>query len=324
VTLTIYQNNINMKTYILEGIVTALSSISHNGGERNGTVTQLRREKFVQPNGKVAKVPVVSGNAIRGILRDRGMFSMLRQLGYGVNEESGEVKGLPLNAFYFLFSGGALTSTGSEGVDIKHFRDMRETVPLIGLFGGAIGNMIMPGKMKIGKLLPICSETAHLVPARFLPESVQTIWEYCQTEMYTRRDDEKNDRVRMLISRPAITDGSENLPAEKKAAPQQMKYDVETLAAGTQFYWKIVLEDVSDVEFEAFLATILEFSKAPNIGGKGAVGHGEISIKLDKWVEVDSRINLNGTELDVKIGTKYKEHLEKYGDGIRVFLNAMK
>lgn len=313
-----------MKTYILEGVVTALSSISHNGGERNGTITQLRREKFVQPNGKVAKVPVVSGNAIRGILRDRGMFSMLRQLGYGVNEESGEVKGLPLSAFYFLFSGGALTSTGAEGVDIKYFRDMRDTIPLISLFGGAVGNMIMPGKMKIGKLLPMCTETAHLIPERFMPESVQTIWEYCQTEMYTRRDDEKNDRVRMLISRPAIGEGADKLPAEKKAAPQQMKYDIETLAAGTQFYWKIVLEDVTDVEFEAFLATVIEFSKAPNIGGKGAVGHGEISIKLDKWVEVDSRVNLQGTELDVKMGTKYKDHLEKHGDGIRTFLAAMK
>lgn len=310
-----------MRTYILEGVVTALSSISHNGGERNGVVTQLRREKFVQPNGAVAKVPVISGNAIRGILRDRGMFYMLRELGYGVNEETGEVKGLPLNAFYFLFSGGALSSSGAEGLDIKHFRDMRETIPLISLFGGAAGNIIMPGKMKIGKQIPICKETAHLIPERFHTETLDTVWSYCQTEMYTRRDDEKNDRMRMLIDKPALTEGGEK-PA-KKATPQQMMYEVETLAAGTKFFWKIILEDVTDVEFEAFLATIIEFSKSPNIGGKGAVGHGEISIKLDKWVEVDSRINLQGTELDVKLGTKYKDHLKGHGDNIREFLRKM-
>lgn len=313
-----------MRTYILEGVVTALTSISHNGGERNGTITQLRREKFAQPNGKVARIPVVSGNAIRGILRDRGMFSMLMQLGYGVNEQSGEVKGLPLNAFYFLFSGGALTSSGDGQLNIEHFRKLRTTIPLIALFGGAAGNTIMPGKLKIGKLIPICSETKHLIPERFLSEHIESIWEYCQTEMYTRRDDEKNDRVRMLISKPALTDGADTLPEAKKAAPQQMKYEVETLAAGTQFYWKVVLEDVSDVEFEAFLATILEFSKSPNIGGKSNVGHGEISIKLDKWIEVDSRVNLNGSELDVTLGTKYKEHLEINGDEIRVFLSNMK
>lgn len=311
-----------MRTYILEGIVTALSSISHNGGERNGTVTQLRREKFVQTNGKVAKVPVISGNAIRGILRDKGMFSMLRQLGYGVNEETGSVQGLTLNAFYFLFSGGALTSTGDGHLDISHFRSMRETIPLIGLFGGAAGNIIMPGKLKIGKLLPICNETAHLLPERFLPETTQTIWEYCQTEMYTRRDDEKNDRVRMMIAAPEQNE-VETLPETKKSAPQQMKYDIETLAAGTQFFWKIILEDVTDIEFEAFLSTLLEFSKSPNIGGKGGVGHGEISIKLDKWIEIDSRLNLNGTELDVKLGNKYKDHLSKNGPGIREFLAKM-
>ncbi len=314
-----------MRTYVMEGVVTALTSISHNGGERNGTVTQLRREKFVQPDGRVERIPVISGNAIRGILRDRGMFNMLHQIGYGVNAETGEVKGLPLSAFYFLFSGGALVSTGNTAIDIERYRNMRATIPLIGLFGGAAGNMIMPGKMKIGKLMPICSETKHLIPERFVPKHIDTIWEYCQTEMYTRRDDEKNDRVRTLIQRKQLADGTTEKIAEtkKQSGPQQMMYNIETLAAGTKFYWKVVLEDVTDVEFEAFLATLLEFSKSPNVGGKGGVGHGEIAINLENWVEIDSRMNLQGTELDMKLGTKYQEHLKKNKENIRKFLNAM-
>lgn len=186
----------------MEGIVTALSSITHNGGDRNGITTQLRREKFVQPNGKPADVPVISGNSVRGILRDRGMFQMLRMLGYGTNPETGEVKGLPLQSFYFLFSGGSLVSTGDGGLNINHFRQMRTLIPLIGLFGGAAGNVIMPGKLKMGKLLPICAETKHLVPERFIGETQpESIWEYCQTEMYTRRDDAKNDRLLPVLER---------------------------------------------------------------------------------------------------------------------------
>lgn len=314
-----------MRSYIMEGVVTALSSITHNGGERNGTVTQLRREKFVQPNGKVERVPVISGNSIRGILRDKGMFSMLKMLGYGINEENGKVNGLSLQAFYFLFSGGSLVSTGDSGLDIKYFREMRDLIPLIGLFGGAAGNAIMPGKMKIGKLIPICKETSHLVPEKFQPETVESIWEYCQTEMFTRRDDEKNDKVRLMIAGKQLSENGEALPEEKKSGtPQQMMYNVETIAAGTQFFWRIVLEDVTDVEFEAFLSTLIEFSKAPNIGGKSGTGHGEIAIKLDRWIEIDSRVNLQGNELDVKLGTKYKDHLEKNGEGIRTFLHGMK
>lgn len=305
----------------MEGHVTALSSISHNGGERNGTVTQLRREKFVQPNGRVVKVPIVSGNSIRGTLRDRGMFQMLQQLGYGVDMETGEVIGLPLPAFYFLFSGGALVSTGDTGFDISKFREMREMIPLIGLFGGAAGNVIMPGKLKIGKLIPICKETEHLIPARFLTENRESIWDYCQTEMYTRKDDEKNDRVRMLISPNNKGLLFDDKPV--KESPQQMMYSVETLSAGTVFFWRVVLEDVTDIEFEAFISTLLEFSKSPNIGGKGAVGHGEISIKLDNWVQIDSRMTLQGTEVDVKLGTKYVNHIRDNADAIRTLINEM-
>lgn len=312
-----------MRTYIFEGTVTALTSVAHNGGEQNGITSQLRREKFVQPDGRVVKVPVVSGNSIRGIIRDAGMLSMLRQLGYGVDEATGQVVGLPLNSFYFLFSGGSLTSTGATGLDIDAFRKMKKLIPLIGVFGGAAGNTIMPGKLKVGKLIPICKETAHLLPNSIEgKENLESIWEYCQTEMYTRRDDAKNDRllpVLQALNEPGSDDSKKPAPA---SGPQQMMYRIETLAAGTRFYWKVVLEDVIDVEFEAFLNALLEFSRKPNVGGKSAVGHGEISIKMGKWIEIDSRMKVQGQEVDVPLMQKYTEHLQVHSAEIRAFLNA--
>lgn len=319
-----------MRTYLFEGTVTALSSIAHNGGEQNGITSQLRREKFVQPNGKAVKVPVISGNAVRGIIRDAGMFHMLRSLGYGVNEETGEVKGLPLPAFYFLFSGGSLTSTSTDGIDVDAFRQMKRLIPLIGLFGGAAGNAIIPGKMRVGKLIPICSETIHLLPESAAEGiEVNTIWEYCQSEMYTRRDDAKNDRLLPMLEQRQIArqagmagEAEEGHRTERQGGPQQMMYRVETLAAGLKFYWKVTLEDVTDVEFEAFVATIIEFSKRPYLGGKSAVGHGEVSIKMGKWVEVDSRANLGGKEVDVPLLEKYSAHLKDNAVEIRAFLNS--
>ena len=150
-----------MHTYVFEGTMTALTSISHIG-ETYGINAKLRREKIVQPDGSVEEIPIISGNSLRGILRDRGMWHMLRTLGYGVNEETGEVSGLSLAAFYFLFSGGTLTSTGSRGLDIDEARRWCDLIPLVALFGGAMGNQIMPGKVKIGKAIPICKEMAHL------------------------------------------------------------------------------------------------------------------------------------------------------------------
>ena len=106
-----------MKTYLLEGKMTALTSVSHIGNSY-GINSKLRREKFVTSDGSIEEIPIISGNSLRGILRDRGMVHMLKMLGYGVNEETGEVCGLSLAAFYFLLSGGALTSDSSRGLDI--------------------------------------------------------------------------------------------------------------------------------------------------------------------------------------------------------------
>lgn len=316
-----------MKTIELQGTVTALSSIIHNGGESFGISSMLRREKFVQPNGDVESIPILSGNGIRGILRDRGMFHMLSCLGYGIDEEKGEVKGLPLPAFYFLFSGGSLVSGGGDGIDVDWARKIKDTIPLVSLFGGAVGNMIMPGKMKIGKLIPIAEETNHLLPEKFQNDEAQSVWEYVQEEMYTRRDDEKNDRLRQMIApeiRGLLGDAEQKHIVKSQATggtAQQMLYRVESLVAGTKFYWKVILEDVTEVEFDAFITTMVQFSKAPYLGGKSAVGHGEVSIKMDKWVEIDSRANLQGKEVDAPVGKKYQQFLENESDNIRRLLH---
>lgn len=316
------------------GVVTALSSIYHGGGQSIGINAKLRREKFVQPDGTVEDVPVISGNGLRGLLRDRGMWHMCRSLGYGVNEETGEVRGMPLAAYYFLFSGGALTkNAGGSGIDIDRARELRRLIPLVGVFGGAMGNQIMPGKLKVDKMLPICAETKHLLPEPWCDADAPSIWELLQEEMYTRKDDEKDEHKRVLIE-PAMRALLETAAAAKRNAPvqpvmesdtgskQQMMYYVETFAAGTQFYWSLVLDDATRVEFDAFCVTLAEFARMPYIGAKSNVGLGRVQVRFDRWHTVDAR-KAAGTAVDSALGTAYAKHLEQHGEGIRGLLGGM-
>jgi len=322
-----------MHTYIFEGIMTALTSISHIG-ESHGVNSKLRREKIVQPDGSVEEIPVISGNALRGILRDRGMYHMLKNLGYGINPESGEVSGLSLAAFYFLFSGGALTKS-TRGLDIDRARKWREMIPLVAVFGGAMGNQIMPGKARIGKAIPICEETKHIIPERFINCELGSIWDLCQEEAYTRRDDEKNENLRRLIA-PEVrglleasarakraTAGTDKDIAGETGQKQQMRYYVETLSAGTRLFWDVILDDVTDIEFDAFCVTLAEFGRLPYIGGKSGVGHGKVQISFDKWIEINPRLNPTGKELDFTIGTKYQEHLKNHANEIKGLLDEL-
>jgi CRISPR type IV-associated protein Csf2 len=323
-----------MQTYVFDGTLTALSSITHNGGQSFGINAKLRREKFVQPNGTVEAVPVISGNAIRGTLRDRGMLHMCRALGYGEPDDDGRPRGLSLAAFYFLFSGGALSSTGGRGIDLDMQRRLQSLIPLTSIFGGAVGNQIMPGKIKIGKALPICHETAHLLPESFAVRSKASVWDYLQEEMYTRTDDAKDERKHPLLSgetRKALDDGRRMAalkkaePVEETGAKQQMRYYVETFAAGTPFYWRIVLDDVTPLEFEAFAATLAEFSKMPYLGGKSAVGLGEVAIRFDSWLTIDSRAQpVASNEVALPNGALYALHLRDQAGTMRETLEAMR
>lgn len=325
-----------MKTYVFEGVVTALTSVSHIGNT-HGVNSKLRREKVAQVDGSVEVVPIISGNSLRGILRDRGMLHMLKALGYGVDDEPGEVQGLSLSAFYFLFSGGSLTKDGGRGLDIDEARRWRELIPLVALFGGAMGNQIMPGKAKIGKVIPICEETQHLIPPRFVNGfQIESIWEYCQEEAYTRRDDEKNENLRPLIApetrkllevKSCVERGKrgtgDDVRDQEKDPKQQMRYFVETLAAGTRFFWDITLDDVTGLEFEAFAAALGEFGRFPYIGGKSSVGHGKVAVRFDDWIEINPRIAPTGQEIGLPLGSQYEAHLKEHGNEIRELLDGL-
>lgn len=321
-----------MKTYVFEGTMTALTSISHIG-DTFGVNAKLRREKIVQEDGSVEEVPIISGNSMRGILRDRGMLHMLRTLGYGIDEEGGRVEGLSLEAFYFLFSGGALTKTSSRALDVDEARKWRDAIPLVALFGGAMGNQTFPGKCRIGKAIPICAETMHILPERFINDGVKSIWDYCQEEAYTRKDDEKDENLRKLIKpevRALLEDeqreerkvrGTTEEVAGETGQKQQMRYFVETLAAGTRLFWDITLEDVSDLEFEAFAVALAEFGRQPYIGGKSGVGLGKVAIRFDNWISIEPRTAPTGEEIDLPLGSRYMNHLKEHSTEIRELLN---
>lgn len=314
--------------------MTALTSLAHNGGQSFGVTALFRREKVAQPDGTVEEVPILSGNGLRGMLRDRGMLHMLRSLGYGEPDADGHVPGLSLAAFYFLLSGGALTRTGVRGLDLADARRVRDLIPLVGVFGGAMGNQIMPGKLKVGKAMPICAETIHLLPARYHPDEPQSYWSYLQQEMYTRKDDAKDERRQPLLApdvrglleveRAAGLARRDRGDADEDVGQhQQMRYYVETLAAGTRLYWKLVLDDVTDLEFDALLTTLVEFSRAPYVGGKSAVGLGEVAVQFEDWMQIDSRAHLSGTAISVPAGALYATHLRERGEEVRAWLRGL-
>jgi len=281
-----------MKTYIIEAIVTAMTSIAHNGGERNGVITQLRREKLVQPRGNVVDVPLISGNSPRGKMRDISAMDIL-------TKEDGTKIQVDAEPFNLLFSGGSLESVGSnKPLNLEKVRKMRKDMPALSVFGCSIGNVILPGKIKIGKMYPICKETIHLLPEKVTEGlEIKSVWDICQLEMNTRKDDTKDENLRDYLTGEA---------KEGEKIKSQMQYYTETIAAGTKFYWKLCIEDANDVETGAFLNILQKFADTPYVlGGNGRMGLGDIKIEIVNTSTIDSAVDFKNDDF-VKFIDDYK------------------
>ena len=307
------QNPDKGKTIKLEGKVTLKSPLSHIG-DSIGIDSYLATDTVIDENGNRQETFTFSGNAFRGLMRDMGAVYFLEKLG---NIQ------IPLQHFYLLFSGGALS--GEQSIDVSQCREYRKFIPHLALFGGGVGNQILCGKINVGALYPLCTECKNLLPKIYKDKDLPSWRQLTYEKSFTRYDDAKNDNHRGYIAtepeviealpenieqpQPAeqveqfdmfeaehsenMKDIKENIKGpgkkkketeakkEKKDAPQQMRYTVELLAAGTQLYQRIVLHNVSDIELGAFVACLCKFSERPYIGGKQAVGCGLVDIEYN-------------------------------------------
>lgn len=244
------------------GTISALSSITH-GGETRGTITLLRREQVIQPDGRAVLVPVISGNSVRGVLRRTGELLLRDTLGY-----EGQ---LPLAAAHALRAGGSLAKVSGEPLSGNRLQRVRDLIPQVGVFGCAAGGRIVDGCLQVGKLLPHVAECAHLFPVQ--PPALAAA-EATQLESYTRRDDaDAHDfpGSRCPDDPPRGQDGPDTL---------LMTYRVETFPIGTRFQAWLRLTRATGLEVAFFTDVLAAFSTAGRLGGRAAVGHGMISADL--------------------------------------------
>jgi hypothetical protein len=251
-----------MTVWHWEGTVQALTSIRHTG-ESLGTVQYLRRERFLTPNG-TKDIPVVSGNAVRGALRRHSADLTWNLLG--------EPKML-LGAAHALWSGGTLVRAKGEPLAGARLAELRARVPHVALFGAAAGGRILDGALAVGKLVPICTDTAHIIPEQFHPASMPTLWDLLQVEEYSRTG--QAPRISSTID-----------PSADAEPDTRFRFGTETFIAGTSFYtwWQLVHPTVETASYMALL--IDQWAPVATVGGGIRAGHGRIALNLNVHPEL--------------------------------------
>lgn len=261
----------------LRGLFTLRSPLSHIG-ESISTTTYLVQEPVRQPDGTYAEVAVYSGNAWRGQLRDLCAVYMLRRIG--------EPR-LGLDAFHLLFTGGRIG--GEQVVDLQRARAYRRTLPLVALFGGGVGNQILPGKLRVSNCYPLCREALAVLPSEHHATANLSSYRSMTFEKsFSRKDDAKDDRLRVHLvdgehdGQPMLPGAAPEPKAAKRDGPaDQMRMTSELLAAGTLLATEISLIDVTEVELGALVSALDQFARAPHIGGQSGRGHGLVTLRYE-------------------------------------------
>lgn len=241
--------------------ITATTSIVHRDDTRNATSIEslFRREKVLTPAGEVAVVPIVSGNAWRGILRRTGETLVAEVLDY-----EGQ---LTPAAAHLLRNGGFLRKSTRE-MTSEQERELKALVPLIGLFGGAANARVMSGKLVVSKVVPVTADTLHLLPTP--PPSGVAIPGSVHTVLGQESTSHSND----------LPDTNPAADGETGEGFSPIRLDTETLIAGTRLSGQIRLIHATAIEY-ALLADILEyFATHGHLGGRTAAGHGRIHATL--------------------------------------------
>jgi len=259
----------------IETIYTLKQPFSHIG--ESESTTSFLNTIYIAVNGKMQEIFALTGNAIRGTLRDCAARYLLNKLNIKLHK----------NEFNILFSGGNIS--GSLVTDIDQAKIWRELVPMISIFGAGVGNQILQGKLTQSFALPVCTETQELIPSyvHVKNELFGLGWkEQTGTINFTRFDDTKNINLHQYIRRETDKENKKN----EKEASTQMRYEVEYYVAGGQLYHLFNFLPENNIEIGVFASALQEFSKNPFLGGMAGKGFGLVDTEYTCGSDICAKI----------------------------------
>ncbi len=146
---------------------TCLSPLAHGADTKAGNATLFRRMQVLVTNGQVLSLPFYAGNAFRGQMRDLLADDFVQAMGLSPRRDRPP---LALWLFHALYAGGALEENsaaekalkkhlgGNGSIKAQGIYEFRNTLPALSMLGCALGNRILPGRVRVGDFRPRCRQ----------------------------------------------------------------------------------------------------------------------------------------------------------------------
>ncbi|MGI9951399.1 hypothetical protein V3F56_03470 [Moorellaceae bacterium AZ2] len=309
-----------LQKIFLPGLARAITPIVHGEppeeGARISNTTSVRRINYVLSDGKIIEIPAVSGNGIRGLTRRIFVDRTLEVLdAYNL---------LDRHVAYFLLAGGA-TEAGTASIGGPELRkELRSTLPFVDLLGGSLRGCFLPGKMRVGFMVPVTKETLVSDPialeygnykAEYLP-SLTDLNSAISSRVVrlTRYDDGMfvSDEVEEPIEEETKEEGQQ---PRKKRESGRMIYNGEAIPINTVFTHYFALDWAPEPTVNAFWAFVDCFVERAEIGGWHAKGFGRVELQyFDPVTKEEITSNIK------EKAAAYWKYLQENKESIRKYL----
>lgn len=288
--------------------LTALSAISHGAGT-SGNTQLLRTRDVITPDGRRAAVPYISGNSLRRTLRAALAWHLVRTL--GVPDMS-----LPKRTVDLLWSGGALTTTGSQA-DLGMNRRVHRATPGLGLLGYSAKSDIVAGTLWVDDVELVCAENTDRLPPRLAGHAHAGMPNGAlRTEVFGTRHDTAGSPVDRFI---ALAEGDSLDGAPAVLDTVQMIYDMQVIKPGAVLYSGLHLAAPTPGHTAALAvaldeaAPVVDGRRIINLGGKRSTGYGQCRLDVDTG-PLGDMAELRGA---------YEAHLAAHRDDILALLGEV-
>ncbi len=259
----------------------------HHGAGTSGNTQILRVQEIVLEDGSPARVPFISGNSVKHLIRDGAVRFALEAMQVPDGALSKHVVDL-------LFSGGKLTKA-SGAVRLARAREIAELFPALSLCGYAAGNYMAASKLRVDHLHLLCVENQYRAPDVLADRPALGVraGAYRGEEFGTRHEASRLPHVARVLALPDAATQAAKLGQRDegtkgaKVLDSQMIYDFQVIKAGAELFGAIHFEDLSPAEMTALRTGLARACEGMHgdryvfrLGAKGAVGFGRVAIRF--------------------------------------------
>lgn len=319
-----------MKKIKFEGKCTLLSPLHISDGKsgKGSTTTPVTftSKERILANGNFVNVPVISGNALKHLLRFGSGKAIASKMALDSKTLTAVFSGYGQHTKPEVRSVAAAPST----IKTREIIGKIERNPHLAIYGGCLVDFIasvktgkkekqtsvldwVPAKIKAGIMYPIVAETSNIVPAAYQgSEELPSVGSMGGTfsKHYVKSSLKKNpklvdalnganrstyfDMLGVTDIMPEVEEASseegetEETEQTLRDATKQLRYAVEVIPAGTELYSYIELFNPTPVEIGLLLTAFNEIAESPYIGGKSSIGHGRFKLSYDAKITDDS------------------------------------